>query len=134
MDEFAGPLLLVAIRGLRRLQPRQVAQPDAGQDPRDRRGWHSERLRDLGARHAQPPLEGFGVTLVGMEATGVYWKPVFSVLERRFECWLINAEHLHNVPARKSDVIDSRWCCELLELGLVRPSFVPRRRSGVCAT
>src|SRR6266511_3615788 len=70
-------------------------------------------------------LEGFGVSLVGMEATGVYWKPVFSVLERRFECWLINAEHLHNVPGRKSDVIDSRWLCELLELGLVRPSFVP---------
>jgi transposase len=47
------------------------------------------------------------------------------VLERRFECWLINAEHLHNVPGRKSDVIDSAWCCELLEHGLVRPSFVP---------
>jgi len=60
-----------------------------------------------------------------MEATGVYWKPVFFVLERRFECWLINAEHLHNVPGRKSDVIDSRWLCELLEFGLVRPSFVP---------
>jgi transposase len=70
-------------------------------------------------------LEGFGVTRVGMEATGVYWKPVVSVLEPRFECWLINAEHLHNVPGRKSDVIDSRWPCELLELGLVRPSFVP---------
>jgi transposase len=70
-------------------------------------------------------LEGFGITLVGMEATGVYWKPVFTVLERRFDCWLINAEHLHNVPGRKSDVIDSRWPCELLELGLVRPSFVP---------
>src|SRR6266536_5854761 len=48
-------------------------------------------------------LEGFGVTLVGMEATGVYWKPVFYVLERRFECWLLNAQHLHNVPGRKSD-------------------------------
>jgi len=70
-------------------------------------------------------LEERGVTLVGMEATGVYWKPVFYVLERRFECWLINAQHLHNVPGRKSDVIDSRWCCELVELGLVRPSFVP---------
>src|SRR6266700_7403838 len=70
-------------------------------------------------------LEGFGVTLVGMEATGWYWKPVFYVLERRFECWLINAQHLHNVPGRKSDVIDSRWLCELLEFGLVRPSFVP---------
>ena len=68
-------------------------------------------------------LEGFGVTLVGMEATGVYWKPVFYVLERRFECWLLNAQHLHNVPGRKSDVIDSAWCCQLLEHGLVRPSF-----------
>src|SRR5438876_2528677 len=70
-------------------------------------------------------LDGFGVTLVGMEATGVYWKPVFYVLERRFECWLLNAQHLHNVPGRKSDVIDSAWCCQLLEHGLVRPSFVP---------
>ena len=70
-------------------------------------------------------LEGFGVTLVGMEATGVYWKPVFYVLERRFECWLLNAQHLHNVPGRKSDVIDSAWCCQLLAHGLVRPSFVP---------
>jgi transposase len=67
-------------------------------------------------------LQGFGVTLVGMEATGVYWKPVFYVLERRFECWLLNAQHLHNVPGRKSDVIDSAWC---YEHGLVRPSFVP---------
>jgi transposase len=70
-------------------------------------------------------LESFGVTLVGMEATGVYWRPVFYVLEQRFECWLLNAQHLHNVPGRKSDVIDSVWCCQLLEHGLVRPSFVP---------
>jgi transposase len=70
-------------------------------------------------------LEGFGITLVGMEATGVYWKPVFYVLERRFECWLLNAQHLHNVPGRKSDVIDAAWCGQLLEHGLVRPSFVP---------
>ena len=70
-------------------------------------------------------LAGFGVTLVGMEATGVYWRPVFWVLERRFECWLLNAQHLHNVPGRKSDVIDSAWCCQLVEHGLVRPSFVP---------
>jgi transposase len=70
-------------------------------------------------------FDGFGVTRVGMESTGCCWKPVFSMLERRFECWLINAQHLRNVPGRKSDVIDSRWCCELVELGLVRPSFVP---------
>src|SRR5881296_2272795 len=60
-----------------------------------------------------------------MEATGIYWKPVFYVLEPRFECWLLNAQHLHNVPGRKSDLIDSAWCCQLLEHGLVRPSFVP---------
>jgi transposase len=66
-----------------------------------------------------------GVTLVGMEATGVYWKPVFYALEDRFECWLLNAQHLHNVPGRKTDVADSVWICQMLEHGLVRPSFVP---------
>src|SRR6266571_2715991 len=65
------------------------------------------------------------VTRVGMESTGCYWKTVFYALEDRFDCWLVNAKHLRNVPGRKSDVIDSRWCCELVELGLVRPSFVP---------
>src|SRR6266511_2133256 len=103
-----------------------VRVPGTGKSRR-RRG---QQTHTFGATIAQLEqlgdwLEGFGVTLVGMEATGVYWKPVFSVLERRFESWLINAEHLHNVPGRKSDVIDSRWLCELLELGLVRPSFVP---------
>ena len=66
-----------------------------------------------------------GVTRVGMESTGCYWKTVVYALEDRFDCWLVNAKHLRNVPGRKSDVIDSRWCCELVELGLVRPSFVP---------
>jgi transposase len=66
-----------------------------------------------------------GVTLVGMEATGVYWKPVFAVLEERFECWLLNAQHLRNVPGRKTDVQDSAWICQLMEHGLVRASFVP---------
>jgi transposase len=66
-----------------------------------------------------------GVTLVGMEATGVYWKTVFRALEDRFECWLLNAHHLRNVPGRKSDVKDSEWICQLVQHGLVRPSFVP---------
>ena len=70
-------------------------------------------------------LEGFGVTLVGMEATGIYWRTVFDALEPRFRCWLLNARHLRNVPGRKSDVIDSAWICQLVEHGLVRPSFVP---------
>lgn len=70
-------------------------------------------------------LAAFGVTLVGMEATGVYWRPVFYGLEERFTCWLLNAQHMRNVPGRKTDVADSVWICQLVEHGLVRPSFVP---------
>lgn len=70
-------------------------------------------------------LRSFAVTLVGMESTGVYWKPVFYLLEGEFECWLLNAQHLRNVPGRKTDVADAEWICRLLEHGLVRPSFVP---------
>jgi len=70
-------------------------------------------------------LVGLGITLVGMESTGIYWRPVFAQLEDHVECWLLNAEHLHNVPGRKTDVADSVWICELTEHGLVRPSFVP---------
>jgi transposase len=70
-------------------------------------------------------LTEVGVTLVGMEATGVYWKTVFQALEDRLECWLLNAHHLRNVPGRKTDVKDSEWICQLVQHGLVRPSFVP---------
>jgi transposase len=70
-------------------------------------------------------LASFGVTLVGMEATGVYWKPVYYMLEDDFELWLLNARHLKNVPGRKTDVKDAEWICQLVEYGLVRPSFVP---------
>lgn len=72
-------------------------------------------------------LAGFDVTLVGMESTGVYWKPVLYWLEDHFECWLLNARHLRNVPGRKTDVSDSAWIARLVEQGLVRPSFVPPR-------
>jgi transposase len=65
------------------------------------------------------------VQRVGMESTGVYWKPVYYVLEDDFECWLINAMHMHNVPGRKTDVADAEWGAQLLEHGLVRASFVP---------
>lgn len=70
-------------------------------------------------------LCSWGVTLVGMESTGVYWKPVFYLLEDELECWLLNARHLRNVPGRKTDVADAAWIAQLLEHGLVRPSFVP---------
>ena len=66
------------------------------------------------------------VTRVGLESTGVYWKPVFYLLEDRIEqLWLLNAQHLKNVPGRKTDVVDSAWIAQLVEHGLVRPSFVP---------
>ncbi|MGH8572804.1 MAG: IS110 family transposase [Gammaproteobacteria bacterium] len=68
------------------------------------------------------------VTLVGMESTGVYWKPVYYVLEDRFPVWVINAEHLRNAPGRKTDVADSMWIAQLIEHGLVSPSFVPPRQ------
>ena len=66
-----------------------------------------------------------GVSLVGMESTGVYWKPVYYVLEDEIECWVLNAAHLKNVPGRKTDVADAEWICQLVEHGLVRASFVP---------
>lgn len=70
-------------------------------------------------------LASHGVTTVGMESTGVYWRPVYYALEGAFECWLVNAQHMHNVPGRKTDVADAAWICRLVEHGLVRPSFVP---------
>ena len=70
-------------------------------------------------------LASLGVTVVGMESTGVSWRPVYYLLEDDFQCWLLNAAHLRNVPGRKTDVADSVWICQLVEHGLVRPSFVP---------
>lgn len=65
------------------------------------------------------------VTLVGMESTGEYWRPVYYLLEEIVECWLINPQHIKVVPGRKSDVSDAAWIAQLVEHGLVRPSFVP---------
>jgi transposase len=70
-------------------------------------------------------LSAFGVTQVVMEATGVYWKPVWAVLEDAFECLLVNARHVKQVPGRKTDVKDAEWLCQLAEAGLLRASFVP---------
>jgi Transposase len=72
-------------------------------------------------------MGSFGVTRVGMESTGCYWKPVWQLLEDQVECWLLNAAHLHSVPGRKTDVADAAWIAQLVEHGLVRPSFVPPR-------
>src|ERR1700745_71231 len=70
-------------------------------------------------------LAGQGVTHVAMEATGIYWKPIWHMLEGRFELVLANAAHIRNVPGRKSDVNDAVWISDLLAHGLIRASFVP---------
>src|SRR5450755_176850 len=70
-------------------------------------------------------LSESGVTHVAMEATGVYWWPVWAILEDGFEVLLCNAAHVKNLPGRKTDVGDSQWLCRLLECGLLRGSFVP---------
>jgi len=66
-----------------------------------------------------------GVTRVGMESTGVYWKAPYYMLEDAMQVWLLNARHMRNIPGRKTDVADASWICQLIEFGLVRPSFVP---------
>lgn len=70
-------------------------------------------------------LHSHGVTQVTMEATGVYWKPIYYVLEDDFELVLVNARHVKQVPGRKTDVSDAAWLCRLAEAGLLRASFVP---------
>jgi transposase len=70
-------------------------------------------------------LEVHEVTHVAMESTGVYWKPIYYVLEERFTCLLVNAAHVKQVPGRKTDVQDCVWIAQLLEHGLLRGSFVP---------
>ena len=70
-------------------------------------------------------LGAHGITHVAMESTGVYWKPVYYVLEEAVTCLLVNAAHVSKVPGRKTDVRDCEWLAQLLEHGLLRGSFVP---------
>ena len=66
-----------------------------------------------------------GCTDVALESTGVYWQPVYNILERRLTLWLVNAQHIKQVPGRKTDVQDADWLAQLLQVGLLRPSFIP---------
>ena len=74
-------------------------------------------LRDWLAEHR--------VEQVVMEATGVYWRPVWAILEDECACLLVNARHVRQVPGRKTDVKDAEWLAQLAEAGLLRASFVP---------
>lgn len=74
-------------------------------------------------------LRESGCTHVAMEATGVYWKPVWNILsDGAFELILVNAAHIKNVPGRKTDMNDAMWIADLVACGLLRPSFVPEER------
>ncbi len=67
-----------------------------------------------------------GVTHVAMESTGVYWKPVYKVLEcPELKVWIVNARHIKYVPGHKTDKADSAWICKLLLAGLLKPSYIP---------
>lgn len=69
-----------------------------------------------------------GVTHVAMESTGVYWKPVYKVLEcPELTVWIVNARHIKYVPGHKTDKKDSAWICKLLLAGLLKPSYIPPR-------
>jgi transposase len=89
-------------------------------------------------------LASLGVSHLAMESTGVYWRPVWHILEGRFEMTLVNAHHMRQVPGRKTDVKDAEWIAQLLQHGLLSPSFVPpapvrelrdltRQRAGLIA-
>lgn len=76
-----------------------------------------EELRDW--------LKENGITHIAMESTGVYWKPVYNVMEEDFEVILVNARHIKNVPGHKTDKKDSKWIAKLLLSGLLKGSFIP---------
>jgi transposase len=70
-------------------------------------------------------LQEAGCTHVAMESTGVYWKPIYNILEGHLEVVVVNAQHLKGVPGRKTDVLDSEWLAECFQLGLLKASFIP---------
>src|SRR3954470_7208759 len=96
----------------------------------DEAGVHQSHLAEFSTTVAgllalRDWLAAHRVTHVAMEATGVYWQPVWHILEDEFELTLCNARHVKQVPGRKTDVSDAQWLAQLMEAGLLRASFVP---------
>ena len=85
----------------------------------------SFRTMTASLREMRDWLKAAGCTHVAMESTGVYWQPVYAVLEGHFELVVGNAHHIKAVPGRKTDVKDTEWLADLLRHGMIRPSFVP---------
>ncbi|HEY9831806.1 MAG TPA: IS110 family transposase [Stenomitos sp.] len=97
--------------------------------PKSKGGWNKE-IQTFGTMTADllqlsDWLMARECTHVAMESTGEYWRPVFNILEANFEVLLVNAQHIKNVPGRKTDTKDAQWIGELLMHGLLRASFIP---------
>lgn len=97
--------------------------------PQEGKGWRKE-VRSFGTMTGDlltlaDWLRAAGVTHIAMESTGVYWKPLYNVLEGEVEIVLVNAQHIKFVPGRKTDVNDAQWIAELLQHGLVKGRFIP---------
>lgn len=79
-------------------------------------------------------LESQSVTVIAMESTGIFWRPVFTILEEGRTIILVNAKHMKAVPGRKTDIKDSEWLADLLRHGLLKASFIPEARFVSCET
>jgi transposase len=99
-----------------------VTRDSQGQRQEDVRSFRT-MTRDILAMRAW--LQAQGCKLIAMESTGVYWKPIFNLLEGDCTVLLVNPTHIKQVPGRKTDVRDCRWIAALLEHGLLRGSFLP---------
>lgn len=73
-------------------------------------------------------LEEYECPIVTMESTGIFWRPVFNILEGHLKVLLVNPKYVKNVPGRKTDISDSQWIAELLRIGLIRGSFIPDKQ------
>lgn len=97
--------------------------------PKNKGGWEKEirtfRTMTKDLLNLSDWLTSKGCTHVAMESTGEYWRPVFNILEGNLEVMLVNARHIKAVPGRKTDIKDAQWIGELLQHGLLRPSFIP---------
>ena len=96
----------------------------------DKRGRREQHVQEFpttvrGLLALRDWLAGHRVQQVVMEATGVYWKAPWAILEEEFDCMLVNARHVKQVPGRKTDVSDAAWLCQLAEAGLLKANFVP---------
>ena len=99
--------------------------------PKEGGGWQKD-IRKFGTMTGDllelaDWLRAAGITQAAMESTGVYWKPVFNILESEFAVMVVNAHHIKHVPGRKTDINDAQWIAELLQHGLITGSYIPER-------